>query len=71
MPGSSLENLNVAVVSTVFGSGPESMCVSGGSTSVCGALIVHVRTAGVGSTLPFRSIAATSNVCVLPCSRPE
>src|ERR687895_563982 len=67
---SSLENVNVACVRTVIGSGPESMVVSGGVTSTSGCAIVHVRTAGVGSTLPLRSIAATSNVCV-PGRRPE
>src|SRR5918999_2340204 len=67
---SSLENANVASVRTVFGSGAESIVVSGGVTSACGWLIVHVRAAGVGSTLPFRSIAATSNVCT-PGERPR
>src|SRR5919106_6373994 len=47
---SSLENVNVACLSTVIGSGPESMVVSGGVTSTSGMAIVHVRTAGVGST---------------------
>src|SRR5688572_13548505 len=55
--GSSLENVNVASVSTVLGSGLESIVVSGGVTSKGGTSMVHVRTAGVGSMLPFKSIA--------------
>src|SRR5918992_4909806 len=62
--GSSLENAKVALVRTVIGSGREVISVSGGVTSTGGTSIVHVRTAGVGSTLPLRSTAATSNVCV-------
>jgi hypothetical protein len=50
-------------VSTVVGSGPDSIEVPGGVVSLGGSRIVHVREAGVGSTLPFRSIARTSKVC--------
>src|SRR5918992_704943 len=61
--GSSLENVNVALVCTVVRSGPESIVVSGASMSGGGGLIAHVIAAGPGSALPWRSIARTWNVC--------
>ena len=58
----------MAEVLTVVASGPESMVVSGG-TPGAGGSIVQVCVAGVGSTLPEKSTARTSNVCV-PRPRP-
>src|SRR5687767_11192250 len=67
--GSSLENVNVAFVRTVVWSGPDSIDVSGGVVSLGGSTTSHMREAGVGSALPFRSIARTSKVCE-PTLRP-
>ena len=64
-PGSD-ENSKVAVVSVVVPTGPDaSRVVSGATVST-----VHVRLAGVGSTLPAASFACTENVCE-PWPRPE
>ena len=59
--GSSVEKKpKLAVVSVVGSSGVPEITVSGAAPSTT----VHVQLAGVGSTLPSTSSAATSNVCV-------
>ena len=58
------EKSNVAVVEFVAAGGPLTIVVSGGVPST-----VHVRDAGVGSTLPAASTARTSKVCE-PSARP-
>jgi hypothetical protein len=63
-PGSSEDNTNVAELEAVVPLGPESIVVSGAVAS-----IVHVRVAGLESTLPAASIALTVNVCA-PSDRP-
>ncbi|MFP2964290.1 hypothetical protein ACLEPN_42955 [Myxococcus sp. 1LA] len=55
---------NVAVVAFVTAAGPLTMVVSGAVAST-----VHVRVAGVGSTLPAASTARTARVCS-PSSSP-
>src|SRR5688572_19298910 len=55
--GSLLENVKVAVVSTVMPSGPELIVVSGATT-------VQVWLAGVGSRLPSALMARTRSSCV-------
>src|ERR687895_232191 len=50
----------LALVSVVGSSGPPEITVSGAVPSIT----VHVQLAGVRSTLPSTSSAATSNVCV-------
>src|ERR687895_763868 len=64
-PVSGERNWNVALVFVVDDCGPELITVSGGVWS-----IVHVWTAGVGSTLPAASFARTRKVCE-PTARPE
>jgi hypothetical protein len=65
------ENVNEADVLLTVPVGPESMVVFGGVVSGGGAVfIVHVRVAGVASTLPAASVALTENVCE-PSVRPE
>ena len=60
----------MAVELGVFPDGPESMVVSGALPSS----IVHVRLAGGSSTIAYRLVAWTSNVCsrygVAPISIP-
>ena len=58
------EKSNVAVVEFVATGGALTMVVSGGVAST-----VHVRDAGVGSTLPAASTARTNSVCE-PSARP-
>src|SRR5262245_23567353 len=62
-PASVDEKVKVAFTSTVVGWGAESIVVSGGVVSAGAGETVHVNDAGVGSTLPARSSARTSNVC--------
>src|SRR5215210_7420913 len=57
-PAWSAENANVGVASFVRPAGPLSIVVSGAAVST-----VKPRDAGVGSTLPAKSVARTSNVC--------
>ena len=56
---SSPRNSKMATVPSVSSSGPISIDVSGELTST----YVHVRVAGVGSTLPISSMARTCTVC--------
>ena len=67
-PASLEVNSNVAHVPDVAG-GPLLIVVWGGVVSVGPAVIVHVRLAGVGSTLPAASAERTSKVCT-PGVRP-
>ena len=57
-------NAHVGVVSLVAPLGPPVIVVSGATVST-----VHVRVAGVASTLPTASRARTWNVCE-PCDSP-
>jgi hypothetical protein len=61
--GWSASNVNVAVRASVVASGADSSVVVGGP------ITVHVRDAGVASTLSTRSTARTSSVCS-PASSP-
>src|SRR5688572_7121296 len=56
--GTATSNVNVAKVSNVLSLGPVRISVSGPVTS----MKLHVRVAGVGSTLPATSIARTASV---------
>src|SRR5262249_39189345 len=56
--GSEAMNSNVGDPEAVVPEGPEVIVVSGDVAST-----VHVRSAGVGSLLPARSVARTRNVC--------
>jgi hypothetical protein len=67
-PASVAENWKLAVVASVVAAGPLVIVVSGGVVSG-GGWIVHVRVAGVGSTLSAGSMARTANVCE-PTPRP-
>ena len=64
-PDSVEVNANVAVVAVTVPLGPLVIEVFGAVRS-----IVHVRVAGVASTLPVESFARTENVCE-PFARPE
>src|SRR5688572_26218733 len=62
-PGSLEVNSNLASVAAVVRDGPASIVVSGAVPSGGGASTVHDHWAGVASTRPASSTAATENEC--------